>query len=94
MRDSYAARVQDVYDGGDDVLDTLARREHRTVVHWWGRRIEGAEARAVCYICDAYIAKWSALNAPTKTAIRKVQQHRSEHLSALSHPALTIGGKA
>ena len=94
MRDTYAARVQDVYDGGDDVLDQLARREHRTVVHWWGRRIEGAKARAVCYICDAYIAQWDSRWPPTAGAVTKIQRHRSEHLTSLSHPALTIGGKA
>lgn len=94
MRDTYAARVQDVYDGGDDVLDTLARREHRTVVHWWGRRIEGAKARAVCYICDAYIAQWAAKYPATLGAVHRIQRHREQHIAALSHPALTIGGTA
>lgn len=93
MRDTYAARLQDVYDGGDDVLDTLARREHRTVVHWWGRRIEGAEARAVCYVCGTTIVRWSALNAPPKRAVTAIQRHRSEHLTSLSKPTVTIGGK-
>ena len=94
MRDTYAADVQDVYDGGDDVLDQLARREHRTVVHWWGRRIEGGKARAVCYICDAYIVSWAAKYPATRSAVTKIQQHRSEHLTSLTKPTLTIGGKA
>lgn len=94
MRDTYAARVQGEYDGGDDVLDTLARRNHRSIVHWWGRRIEGAKARAVCYICDKWITSWASTYPPTVGAVRAIQKHRSEHIASLSHPALTIGGKA
>lgn len=94
MRDTYAARVQGDYDGGDDMLDVLARRNHRTIVHWWGRRIEGAKARAVCYICDCYIASWNSTYPPTAGAVQKIQRHRSEHLTSLSHPTLAIGGKA
>lgn len=94
MRDTYAARVQDVYDGTDDVLDQLARARHRSVVHWWGRRIEGAKARATCYICDTYIAQWDSRWPPTHSAVAKIQRHRREHVTSLSHPTLTIGGKA
>lgn len=94
MRDTYAARLQNWYDGGDDVLDMLAKRKHRTVVHWWGRRIVGAKARAVCYVCDKDIVTWDARYPPTVTAMQKVQKHRSEHLTSLSKPTVTIGGKA
>lgn len=94
MRDTWAAEVQCEYDGGDDVLDTLARRNHRTVVHWWGRRIEGGKARALCYVCDTYIATWAAKYPPTVGAVTAILKHRREHLISLSKPTLTIGGKA
>ena len=92
MRDSYGARVQGVYDGGDDLLDLLARNSHRTVVHWWGRRIDGAKARAVCYICDTYIVSWAAKFPPTVGAVDKIKRHRDEHLAALAVPHQAIGG--
>lgn len=93
MRDTYAAKVQGVFDSGDDVLDLLARQRRPTVVHWWGRRIEGAKARAVCYICDAYVSQWASKWPPTRGAVDKILRHRREHLAALTSPILAAKGK-
>lgn len=92
MRDTYGAKVQGVFEAGDDVLDLLARQKHATVVHWWGRRIEGAKARAVCYVCDSYVAQWAAKWPITQGAIDRILRHRREHLATLAHHSLADRG--
>lgn len=83
----WAARQQIVVTGSDDRLLRAARLRHPTVAWWWGRRLEGGSARAVCYCCDAVMATWSQRWPMPLIAVDMVDAHRKAEIHTLRKPA-------
>jgi hypothetical protein len=79
----WAAKQQAEYGDDDHLLTALARRNHPTCAHWWGRRIDGSMAVAQCYIDGALMTRWLSRNPPSDGQRARIMRHRRQHLAAL-----------
>jgi hypothetical protein len=79
----WAAKQQAVYDDSDHLLTALARRNHPTCVHWWGRRIDGSMAVAQCYIDGVTLTTWQSRYPPNPNQRERIMRHRRQHLATL-----------
>lgn len=77
----WAAKQQSACDDSDALLTALARRNHPTCAHWWGRRIDGSMAVAQCYICGELMTRWLSRNPPTDAQRERIMRHRRHHLA-------------
>jgi hypothetical protein len=75
-----AQRQQHVFDRRDAELTRRARRRRPRIKHWWGRRWQGRQNGAYCYLCNDFIATWSSRWPITEQARQLIAWHREDHL--------------
>lgn len=75
-----AQREQATSGEYDELMTTLARRNHPTVAWWWGFRQSREDGHvAVCYVCDQWFTKVRPSDGLTDHQRKAVLDHRAMH---------------
>lgn len=74
-----AAQAQLTTGDWDQVMTTLARKNHPGAHWWWGTRRIADKTGGYCYVCSTWIVHYARNWAIPKSAIITIERHRESH---------------